>query len=136
MAGTILFAILPLYLTSWRDAVYDGALLVISFAFSSDAVFRCLDPANKKRRDSLTVFFAVASMAILALGLLQYGPIANDLRKEKLYTQRSLESGSILPLALFEKERSEDENAIPNNSTVLLICSLLAEFSVIIFEES
>ena len=48
MAGTVIFALMPLYLTAWKDAVYDGAFLIIAVAFSSDAAFRCLDPANKK----------------------------------------------------------------------------------------
>jgi hypothetical protein len=38
MAGTVIFALLPLCLTAWSDAIYDGAFLIIAVAFSSDAV--------------------------------------------------------------------------------------------------
>lgn len=134
MGGTVIFALFPLYLTAWKDAVYDGALLILAVAFSADAAFRCLDPANKK--GNWSVFFAVCSMAMLGLALLQYGPIANDLRKEKIALQRSVSQNDIRPLADFEQERDEDEKSLPNSSAALLISSMVAEFSVIIFVES
>ena len=87
---SILFAIAPLYLTSWQGAVYYGALLVISFAFSSDAAFRCLDPANKKKNSVGNVFLTLCSLGMLVVALLQYGPIANDMRQEKLRLDQSL----------------------------------------------
>jgi hypothetical protein len=134
MVGTVVFALFPLYLTAWNDAVYDGALLILAVAFSADAIFRCLDPANRK--GNWTVFFAISSMAMLALSLLQYGPIANDLRKEKIALQASVSRGDAIPLVNFERERDEDEESLPNSSAALLISSIAAEFSVIIFVES
>lgn len=134
MVGTILFALFPLYLTAWKDAVYDGALLILAVAFSSDAVFRCVDPANRK--DNWNVFFVVGSMAVLALSLLQYGPIADDLRREKTALQTSISKNEIQPLVDFENQRDEDERSLPNSSSLLLISSILAEFSVIILVES
>jgi hypothetical protein len=107
MAGTIFFVLLPLELTAWSDAIFDGALLIIAVAFSCDAVFRCLDPASRK--GNWNVFFAVGSMALLALALLQYGPVANDLRREKIALQTSVAQNAIDPLGRFEKEREEDE---------------------------
>jgi hypothetical protein len=147
MAGTVIFALMPFYLTAWKDAIYDGALLIIAVAFSSDAAFRCLDPANKK--SNLTTAFAVRSMAVLALSLLQYGPIANDLRKEKVAIGETLTDVSIalppggsvappqgrpivtadtLPIVTFEKEREKDEKELPNSSLGLLIASIIVEF--------
>ncbi len=155
MAGTVVFALLPLYLTAWKDAVYDGALLIIAVAFSADAAFRCLDPANKK--SNTATGFAVGSMAVLALALLQYGPMANDLRKEKVAIAQTLTDVSIamppggtaaprhnplgitvdtLPIVKFEKEREEDEKELPNSSLALLIAGVIVEFSVIIFVET
>jgi hypothetical protein len=128
MVGTVIFAMLPLYLTKWQDAVYDGALLIIAVAFSSDAAFRCFDPANKK--GNWSVAFGVGSMALLALALLQYGPIANDLRRERIALQASVTQNSSEPLVSFEKQREEDERELPNSSSILLIASIVAEFSV------
>lgn len=145
MAGTLMFALLPLYLTTWKDAVYDGALLIIAVAFSSDATFRCLDPANKN--GNLTTCFAVGSMVVLALALLQYGSIANDLRKERTAILETLSDVSkglplreevifdTLPIVRFERERDKDEQELPNSSLTLLIASIIVEFSVIILIE-
>jgi hypothetical protein len=133
MAGTVLLALLPLYLTAWKDAIYDGALLILAVAFSSDAVFRCLDPANKK--DNRNVLFAVGSMAMFALALLQYGPIANDLRREKIALQASVSGNGIQPLVDFERQRDDDERTLPNSSVALLISSIVVEFSVIVLVE-
>jgi hypothetical protein len=134
MAGTVVFALLPLIFNSWKEAIFDGAFLVISFAFSSDAAFRCLDPTN--RRGGLTkTFLGICSLGMLFLAALEYGSIANDLRKEGIYLRQSIEGESILPIARFEKEREEDQSGLPNNSVALLISSVVAEFSVIILLE-
>jgi len=74
-------------------------------------------------------------MALMTLALLQYGPIANDLRREKIAMNASLRDKSIAPLAGFEAEREEDERALPNSSTALLICGIVAEFGVILVVE-
>ena len=130
MAGTVFLTLLPLYLTSWKDAVYDGNLLVIAFVFSGDAVLRCLDPSNKKN-GNLKLLFALGSIAMFATAALQYGPIANDLRKEKDAIQQSKKDNSE-PLIKIEEERQDDEAALPNNSAALLIASVLVGLSVII----
>lgn len=117
MAGTILIALLPLYLTAWRDAVYDGALLIIAVAFLADSLFRCIDPENWK--GNLNVFFIVATFILIALALLQYGSIANDLRKEKRALNTSLEHQSVDALANFEAEHDQDEKDLPNSSALL-----------------
>jgi len=133
LAVTVLFALLPLYLTSAKDAVYDGALLGITFAFSADALFRCLNPESM--RGNLNLLLAIGSLVVLALALLQYGPIANDLRKEKVAISESLEQNSVAPIASAEAERKENERNLPNYSLGLLISSVLAEISVIILIE-
>lgn len=133
LAATVLFALLPLYLTSAKDAVYDGALLGITFAFSADALFRCLNPESM--RGNLNLLLAIGSLVVLALALLQYGPIANDLRKEKVAISESLEQNSVAPIASAEAERKENERNLPNYSLGLLISSVLAEISVIILIE-
>jgi len=134
MAGTVVFALLPLIFNSWKEAIISGAFLVVSFAFSSDAAFRCLDPTNRSG-GLMKTFFGMCSVGILFLAALEYGPIANDLRKEGSFTKQSVESKSILPLVQFEKEREEDQSGIPNNSVALLISSVVAEFSVILLLE-
>lgn len=135
MAGTVVFALLPLISNSWKEATVSGAFLVVSFAFSSDAAFRCLDPTNKGG-GLMKTFFGMCSVGILFLAALEYGPIANNVRKESSFIQQSVESKSILPLTQFEKEREEDRNdGIPNNSVALLISSVVAEFSVILLLE-
>ena len=111
LAATVLFALLPLYLTSAKDAVYDGALLGITFAFSADALFRCLNPESM--RGNLNLLLAIGSLVVLALALLQYGPIANDLRKEKVAISESLEQNSVAPIASAEAERKENERNLP-----------------------
>jgi hypothetical protein len=133
MVGTILLSLAPLYLTSRKDAVYDGALLALAFAFSSDAAFRCFDP--EAQGGDLKVVLGIGAVLILVASALQYGPIANDMRKEKIAIRRSLQDQSIKPLASFEEERDADEADLPNDSIVLLISSVIAEFSVIIFIE-
>jgi hypothetical protein len=75
-------------------------------------------------------------MALLALALLRYGPVANDLRRERIALQTSVAQNVIDPLASFEKEREEDERELPNSSAALLISSILVEFSVIVLVES
>jgi hypothetical protein len=72
---------------------------------------------------------------MLALAALQYGPIANDLRKEKLFLTQSIRAQNIVPITVFEKEREEDQSAVPNSSVALLISSVVAEFSVIMLLE-
>ncbi len=134
MAGTVVFALLPLFVTSWQSAILDGAFLVISFAFSSDALFRCLDPTNAKGGNT-KLFLAICSAGMLALAALQYGPIANDLRKENLILTQSIRAQNILPITVFEREREEDQSAVPNSSVALLISSVVAEFSAIILLE-
>ena len=89
-----------------------------------------------EQKTIVNVFFVVGSMAVLALSLLQYGPIANDLRREKTALQTSISKNEIQPLADFENQRDEDERSLPNSSSLLLISSILAEFSVIILVES
>ena len=133
LGATVLFAILPLYLTTARDAVYDGALLGITFAFSADALFRCLNPESMK--GNVNLMLAIGALVVLAMALLQYGPIANDLRKEKIAVALSIEQNSILPLAAAEAERKESERNLPNDSLILLISSVVAEFWVIILIE-
>jgi hypothetical protein len=133
MTGTVVLSLAPLYLTSRRDAVYDGALLAVAFAFAADAAFRCFDPEMAGGNRKLAL--GVISLLILVAAALQYGPIANDLRKEKYAIDESRTKGSVLPLVNFEIEREADEKEIPNDSMALLISSILAEFSVIIFLE-
>ncbi len=134
MIGTIFFALSPLYLTRLHDAIYDGALLIVAIAFLADAIFRCVNPANRLTNRSL--FFFVFSLCMLALCLLQYGPIANDLRKEKIAEESSVRMQSIDSLSRFEQTRTEDEENLPNSSVALLICSILVEFSVILVVET
>ena len=133
LAATVLFALLPLYLTTAKDAVYDGALLGITFAFSADALFRCLNPESMK--GNVNLFLAICSLVVLAMALLQYGPIANDLRKEKIAVAASIEENSIALLATVEAERKESERDLPNDYLILLISSVIAEFWVIILIE-
>ena len=133
MAATVVFAVMPLYLTSWNDAIYDGALLVLTFSFSADAFCRCVDPANRK--ELLSLVFTLGSVAVLVFSALQYGPIANDLRRQGLVMEESVTKRSIDPVLQFERERQEDKKSLPNNSIVLLAESILAEFSVIMFVE-
>jgi hypothetical protein len=90
-------------------------------------------PANRK--DNWNMLFAVGSMAVLVLALLQYGPIANDLRKERIALQLSVSGNAIQPLVDFEKQRDEDERALPNSSAALLVSGILVEFSVIVLIE-
>jgi len=134
MAGTVAFALLPLIFNSWKDAVVSGALLVVSFAFSSDAAFRCLDPTNKSGGLGKTLL-GMFSVGVLFLAALEYGPIANDLRKEGIFIKQSVEDESIVPLAHFEKEREEDQHGIPNTSVAILISSVVVEFCVIVLLE-
>jgi len=105
LAATVLFALLPLYLTTARDAVYDGALLGITFAFSADALFRCLNPESI--RGNLNLLLSIGSLLVLALAPLQYGPIANDLRREKTAISESVDRNSMAPLVAAEAERKE-----------------------------
>lgn len=128
------FALLPLIFNSWKEAVVSGAFLVVSFAFSSDAAFRCLDPTNKGGGLTKT-FLGMCAVGILFLAALEYGPIANDLRKEGGFVQQSVVSKSILPLAQFEKEREEDQTEAPNNSVAILVSSVVVELGVILLLE-
>jgi len=134
MAGTVAFALLPLIFNSWKEAMASGAFLAVSFASSSDAAFRCLDPTNKGGGLTKTLL-GMCSVGIPFLAALEYGPIANDLRKESSFIQQSVETKSISPLAQFEKEREEDQNGVPNNSVAVLISSVVVELCVIILLE-
>jgi hypothetical protein len=134
MAGSVLFALMPLYLTPAKDRVYDGGFLILAVAFLADAFFRCLGAENDKR--TWKVVLGVGSSVLLAVSLLQFGPIANDLRREKTALTESLSRNEIGPLARFEKERDEDERNLPNSSMLLLLSGILAEFSVILFVEN
>lgn len=134
MAGTVGLALLPLYLTKWQDAIYDGALLVLTLAFASDGVFRCLDPETRTGRfmPMVKTFLGVGAIVVVVAAALQYGPIANDLRKEKQTVHNALERQDIGYLASFEKDREQDEQELPNTSLTLLICGVSAEFGAII----
>jgi hypothetical protein len=74
----------------------------------------------------------VACLVMLVLAILQYGPIAEDQRREKAAVQMSLHGGSVQPLAEYDKEQKGRQEGRPNNSQTLLVCSVLAEFFVII----
>ncbi len=134
MLGTIVLALLPLYLTRWEDAIFDGAVLVIAIAFSSDAIFRCVDP--EAHEGNVKVAFAVAGIVILVASALQYGPIANDLRKEKIAIQETMQKHEPDPLETSERIRKEDETNLPNSSNLALLGSILLEFGAIIVVEN
>jgi hypothetical protein len=134
MAGTVLFALMPLSLTPARDQVYDGGFLILAVAFLADAFFGCLGAETEKR--TRKVFFGVCSSVLLAVSLLQFDPIAHDLRREKAALSESLSRDEIGPIARFERERDEDERNLPNSSILLLARGILAEFSVILFVEN
>jgi hypothetical protein len=133
ITGSVIFTMVPLYQTAWHDAIYDGAVLLIAIAFLVNGLFRCIDPQNLK--GNRTVFFIVSIQLLLTAALLQYGPIATDLRREKEARIMSLQTNSILPLAEFEKERAVDQTKLPNSSIALLLASILTEFSVTLLLE-
>jgi hypothetical protein len=133
MAGTLALSFAPLYLTSRKDAIFDGALLTLAFAFSADATLRCLGSAAEGR--NVKLFLGICSVLILVMAALQYAPIANDLREEKIAVNQSLDDRSIAPLQDFESRREKNEQEIPNDSVLLLIASVVAEFGVIILVE-
>jgi len=149
LAGTVFFSLIPLYLTSRDAAIFDGALLIIAVAFSADAIMRCLDPSNKK--DNWTLISSLGSLAFLTVALLQYGPIANDLRRQdQAYRSvaealrdpafakgnHSLGERELQPILDSEKERREDRGKLPNSSVLLLLCSVGIDAGVILLVES
>ena len=83
----------------------------------------------------MNLLLAIGSLIVLALALLQYGPIANDLRKEKLAISESIERDSIAPMIAAEADRKDSRRNLPNYSLVLLLSSVLSEVSVIILIE-
>lgn len=96
-------------------------------------MIRCLDP--EKKRSNLNLLFSLFSLVILAMAFFQYGPVANDIRKERIAVQQIMDGGSAEPLKQAETERRGDEGELPKSSATLLICGIYMDFSIILWIE-
>jgi hypothetical protein len=142
LLGSAAVAFLPLYITRFHGAIDDGALLLIGSVFAADAIFRCLNPLNK--RTNWSVFFGVGAVIFLGLTMSEYSPIARKLLQQELAVDSWINTGSVVRLGTLRPRTAEidpatgqpiDEDTAPNDSIALLIAALAVDLSVIFVVE-
>lgn len=135
LLGTAFVAFVPLYITRFHGAIQNGALLLIGSVFAADAIMRCFNPNAK--RTNWRVLFGVGSIAFLMITISEYSPIAQNLWQQDIALESWLHSHETRLLRLradiLERERqpSNSEPSIPNDSLALLISSLAVDAAVI-----
>ncbi len=142
LLGSAALAFLPLYITGFHGAIDDGALLLIGSVFAADALFRCLNPLNK--RTNWGVLFGVGAAVFLGLTVSEYSPIAAKLLQRELAVDSWLRTGSVLRLQRLRPPTVEidpatgqpiDQDTTPNDSLVLLLAGLAVDLSAIFVVE-